>query len=469
MPITLEAPADDHADLLTGQTSFVHDEAETAADLIDQGGQEAEPEPEPIGDVLNAGMSPAQIAEQCRKDGPADIPLDTNEPTGGVADCGPGSTTFAFHIAALQRKEHIAALEDEYIEIALEMAQTETEIEIAKDRLKELKEQFAHASEELVRARTKQEFQPRLKMGSGEGERPAQQVAAHNPTTSDSAPAAAPDSPANSDAWKAAPLADLNLPAKLAEKLREASVETIGQLESLRAEISQAKAVWPKGIGQAKITIIEDAVVNWLAKWHAKQPAEAESSTSVVGPQPVESEAGLDTQSTPQGTSPEAPPPADPPADKPKKERKPRAKKEPATSTAKPAPKPPGNASPHKDNGHASAAQSDSTDAELAAAVRQRAAEINDGSPGCLDAKMPKPTIKWDSGHEAFGRGLELIECPYTPGPEQDDWIRGFLAAHVLSRFESGPEVSPAAAVAAEPPAAARMTMPAGTVSLDDI
>lgn len=67
-----------------------------------------------------------------------------------------------------------------------------------------------------------------------------------------------------SDEWRAADIGDLAIPDGVLEKLRESGVETIGDLEDLRADISNGKAKWPKGIGPAKVTIIEDAVIQWL-------------------------------------------------------------------------------------------------------------------------------------------------------------------------------------------------------------
>lgn len=34
-----------------------------------------------------------------------------------------------------------------------------------------------------------------------------------------------------------------------------------------------------------------------------------------------------------------------------------------------------------------------------------------------------------ESGRDAFVRGVLLAECPWRAGPEQDDWIRGWLQA----------------------------------------
>lgn len=44
----------------------------------------------------------------------------------------------------------------------------------------------------------------------------------------------------------------------------------------------------------------------------------------------------------------------------------------------------------------------------------------------------------WESGREAFGRGVELIECPYATAAERDDWLRGWLWAQGLEGKEGG-------------------------------
>lgn len=78
--------------------------------------------------------------------------------------------------------------------------------------------------------------------------------------------AAEPEAAAEpSDSWRDAPIGDLAIPDGLIEKLFEAGIDTVGELEELRAEISQGKSKWPKGIGPAKVTTIEDAVLQWLA------------------------------------------------------------------------------------------------------------------------------------------------------------------------------------------------------------
>lgn len=68
------------------------------------------------------------------------------------------------------------------------------------------------------------------------------------------------------DAWKAASIDELQLKAALTERLIEAGLDTIGKLEAFRAEAADHRAKWPKGIGTAKITEIENAVIDWLTK-----------------------------------------------------------------------------------------------------------------------------------------------------------------------------------------------------------
>lgn len=71
------------------------------------------------------------------------------------------------------------------------------------------------------------------------------------------------------DAWRDTPLDDLGISDGVLGLLREAGVDSVGELEDLRAKIAGGKADWPKGIGEAKVTQIENAVLQWLAS-HGK-------------------------------------------------------------------------------------------------------------------------------------------------------------------------------------------------------
>lgn len=90
---------------------------------------------------------------------------------------------------------------------------------------------------------------------------------ASDASATDAADAKTAPAPAvDPDAWKSAPLSALGLPPSLEEKLTSEGMDTIGRLEQRRADISQGKEKWPKGIGPAKVTAIEDAVVGWLTE-----------------------------------------------------------------------------------------------------------------------------------------------------------------------------------------------------------
>lgn len=51
---------------------------------------------------------------------------------------------------------------------------------------------------------------------------------------------------------------------------------------------------------------------------------------------------------------------------------------------------------------------------------------------GMPSSKLSDPRY-WDSGREAFGRGVELTECPYATADERDDWLRGWLCSKGLA------------------------------------
>lgn len=83
------------------------------------------------------------------------------------------------------------------------------------------------------------------------------------------------------EAWRTASIGELLLTDKVQELLVGAGVETIGQLEDLRAKTADHKAEWPKGIGPGKVTDIENKVIDWLTANRDKfgQPEVAEAAT----------------------------------------------------------------------------------------------------------------------------------------------------------------------------------------------
>lgn len=67
------------------------------------------------------------------------------------------------------------------------------------------------------------------------------------------------------EAWKDTPLEDLPLPNGILDTLYGENINTIGGLIALQTQISLGKEKWPKGIGSAKVSKIEDTVISWLS------------------------------------------------------------------------------------------------------------------------------------------------------------------------------------------------------------
>lgn len=74
-----------------------------------------------------------------------------------------------------------------------------------------------------------------------------------------------PPPPVDPDAWRSVPVAQLGLTAKINDLLLGVGVSTMGEMEDFRARVADAKEVWPKGIGPAKLTDIENRIVDWLS------------------------------------------------------------------------------------------------------------------------------------------------------------------------------------------------------------
>lgn len=270
MPITMEAPVES-----VGQSepspeeSDLADTASVAADLLDQGA--AEPEPDEPNDVepVAAGEAPDEpTTEQADSSATAAATTEVTQVLGCNDRNRPTlawSAVLTGRISITQRQREIASLEEKYVDLCLEINQTESEIDELKDHLKTLQKEFAELSVELRSARNSAEWQPRLPLiDKPEGESPL-------PATDQSAVAETPAEPPaegqqRAEAWRDASIDELGLAPKLAEKLVEAGCDTIGRLENLRAEISQGREKWPKGVGPAKVTNIEDAVIDWLTK-----------------------------------------------------------------------------------------------------------------------------------------------------------------------------------------------------------
>lgn len=89
------------------------------------------------------------------------------------------------------------------------------------------------------------------------------------------------DPDAQYDALLASPLDALKLPAGIVAKLTEAGVATVGDLEQLREDIMFDRKSWPRGIGPAKVDVIEDAVIDWLAANDVSDTSDTSDETEV--------------------------------------------------------------------------------------------------------------------------------------------------------------------------------------------
>lgn len=206
---------------------------------------------------------------------------------------------------------------------------------------------------------------------------------------SESSQAATPSEPITSDAWRAVPITKLDLPDKLIERLQEDGLDTIGRLEDRRAEIAEHKAKWPKGIGEAKITKIEDALIDWLTK-NRDQAAFSELQSGHASEQPA-AEVAADASAT------------DAPAEE--------------TTTA---------------------ATDIVNDEAYIDAISARAVELDTGEPDCLADQMG--IGHWEEGYKHYQAGGELRSCGLRPSPAQDDFIRGWLAAGKIEDWQDAEE-----------------------------
>ena len=206
---------------------------------------------------------------------------------------------------------------------------------------------------------------------------PAQPCEGEQPAVAEPIQPSAPSLPTpDPDAWKSEDIKALGLKQSLEEFLRGEGLDTIGRIEQRRADVSQGKEKWPKGVGPAKITAIEDAITTWLAKNRdAAEFAKVAGSESAGGAVQDAAEA----------------PAVDDSAEEP-------------TSTVDP---------------------------EFAALLSEKRASIlaeQGESPEYVSFQRV-----WQQGYDAGAKGLDITACPLVndaqyQGSRQDDWIRGWLS-----------------------------------------
>lgn len=206
------------------------------------------------------------------------------------------------------------------------------------------------------------------------------------PAADDKTTEPSPTTPATTDSaqfvvqvsWEMVPLAELGLSDFIHGKFVDDGIHTIGDFENRRAKVADGTGKWPKGVGKTKAA----AAIETLLTWHTNhRDAAAFGEAAAVA---AERKATTDAQSMSTVQS-------------------------------------------EWDN---------LTDAQRAIAIDRRAKEINTGEENCLVEKHPIGEGYWRSGYDAGSHGNELTDCPYIPGPEQDDWIRGFLSWQIVDEFD---------------------------------
>lgn len=186
--------------------------------------------------------------------------------------------------AACEEREAAAANDGISDEDHHEMEKATLEKKIAENRVEEIK---ATAGLKRIKANGKlmsEEYQTLCERGPEN--RPLLDPAKN---TAIAANQAAP--PADEDAWKDQDLSVLEcFTDKQIEALAVEKIVTVGDLEELRANISNHKAEWPKGFGPKTQEKIEKAMDAFWEKWNAGEFAEAMADESAANPPAPESE-----------------------------------------------------------------------------------------------------------------------------------------------------------------------------------
>ena len=215
-------------------------------------------------------------------------------------------------------------------------------------------------------------------------------------------------SEAVSDAWRDCTIAELGahgLRASLVQRLAELGYDTIGKLEDLRAKISTgAVDRWPKGIGEAKITEIENAVVGWLT---------ANRDAGVFGAIPTtegDAEDGRDGDAVEEGG---------------------------------------------QDGGSTAPSEYPTTEAWDKFTPQQKIDWLGDRCAHIGDTKTARESEKaWKLGNDDWHAGKNVDACEYYPGARCDDWLRGWVTGSMepqrvkaAAKKEEATETAPSTSV----------------------
>jgi hypothetical protein len=152
--------------------------------------------------------------------------------------------------------ETIAAFHARLDDAKNELADAAVELSKIEETYKSAKERFKTAIESITNIASRgPEPMPLFDKKPGERNEAAQQPP-------QAGVGEASDHQPINTAWRASPIEVLGLPPKLTERLTESGCVTIGALEDQRGSFDGLRGI--KGIGEAKVTLIEDALLKWL-------------------------------------------------------------------------------------------------------------------------------------------------------------------------------------------------------------
>lgn len=346
-------------------------------------------------------------------------------------------------------QENCAAAKEKFVAAALAHAELKAATKIAKSEEEDTMEAYAKLMKQNP---LDQPYTPTV---SPMNTRPIAEPVAADPTTlaesSEELAATTTAAPADENGsaprdWRSVPITELSdLTPKLLESLQEAGATTIGKLEDLREKISMGHEKWPKGIGEAKITLIKDSAMDWLTANRDRQ-AFAELQSGHVGEQ-VEDGRIPEYKFEDMGQALEA------------IERN-GGKVDKGMITIVDGCTESGQAAVYLCNEWDCSMADPPTLAETSSsepntaftdAINARAVEIDSDEPGALDDQLNAGY--WTQGYEHYEAGGKLATCELNPSPAQDDFIRGWLVA---GKTDSGigPAGSESELVAAVPSSA---------------
>lgn len=154
----------------------------------------------------------------------------------------------------------LEALLAEIAEAEMLCANAEEAVDEAKGVLKETKAEYdgcVMRLRRLAKAVRKDEDRPLFDRMETEGSSGA----------ADTGPAVDVDDDADADAYTEClthSIESLGLQPGVVAKLTEEGIRSVGDLEKLREEITLGRKEWPKGIGVAKQSAIEDAIIDYV-------------------------------------------------------------------------------------------------------------------------------------------------------------------------------------------------------------